>query len=73
MFPQSAVRIVIRYLAGISRNLNQITTVINTGKLSHRSIDQHYLSDIQAHVDNVKNEFLKYLEITRKRLVIKQE
>lgn len=70
---QAMIRVVIRYLAGISRNLNQITAAINAGKLSHRNIDQGYLDEIKKHVDTVKNEFLKYLEITRKRLVINKE
>lgn len=70
---QSMIRVVIRYLAGISRNLNQITAAINTGKLAHRSVDNNYLDEIKKHVDDVKNEFLRYLEITRKRLVINKE
>lgn len=70
---QSMLRVVIRYLAGISRNLNQIAAAINTGKLAHRSVDNHYLNEIKHHVDEVKSEFLTYINITRKRLIVSKE
>ncbi|CAM4435699.1 MAG: hypothetical protein LEGION0398_MBIBDBAK_01369 [Legionellaceae bacterium] len=64
---QSMLRIVIRYLAGISRNFNQITVAINKGNSSHRNIDINYLNQIKKYVSDVQNELKKYFEVTRNR------
>lgn len=67
---QSTLRVVIRTLVGISRNLNQITTAINSGNTNHSKVDEMYLSRVQSHVDDVKKSFIEYLDITRKRKMI---
>lgn len=65
---QSSLRVVVRYLAGISRNLNQITTAINSGKTMTR-LNESYLGEIKRHVDDVKREFTNYLVATRERSI----
>lgn len=70
---QSAVRVAIRQLAGICRNLNQVTTAINGGIARDVHIDKPYLNHIKQHVDAVKAEFLNYLDITRKRKIIQKD
>jgi len=70
---QTTVRVVIRQLAGICRNLNQVTTAINSGIARDIHVDILYLNQIKQHVDTVKDEFLNYLEITRKRKIIKKD
>jgi predicted DNA-binding protein len=67
---QSMIRFAIRHLAGISRNLNQVTAAINGGKLTHKSVDNAYLDSIINAINNFKSEFTRYLDITRKRLVL---
>ncbi|CAM4381145.1 MAG: hypothetical protein LEGION0398_MBIBDBAK_01084 [Legionellaceae bacterium] len=67
---ESTIRFVIRQLSGISRNLNQITSSIHKNDSNAKRINSEYLESIKDHVNSVKNEFVKYLSITRKRIVL---
>ena len=49
----------VRQLTGISRNLNQITSRINSDEKQLSNLSEHYLDNIKNHVNSV-NDTLKY-------------
>ncbi len=54
----------VRQLTGIARNLNQITSRINSDEKQLSSLSEHYLDDIKSHVDNVNDTLKNYIKRT---------
>lgn len=67
---QILVRVVIRHLAGIGNNLNQIAHAVNSGVIPQQRVDVAYLDRIQQQVFAVKSAFRQYLTVTRQRRII---
>lgn len=65
---QSVMMFAIRQLAGIARNLNQVTAAIHIGK-ALRSVDESYLTEIKKYVTAVKESFEGHVKNTKDRCV----
>ncbi len=65
---QSLLKIAIRQLIGIANNLNQVTMAIHAG-LTHRVVDEKYLSEVFKHVIQVKLELQNSIKKTKCRWV----
>ncbi len=62
----------IRQLVGISRNLNQLTRAVNSGKIPGNINNVKYWSDIKKHVSGVQEELESYIRISETRWVNKE-
>ena len=60
---------VVRQLAGISRNLNQLTRAVNSGKISKKLSNESYWADLKDHVSKVRNQLDTVIDATETRWV----
>ena len=58
----------IRQLVGIANNLNQITRAIHSGH-THRTVDEHYLTELKRHVLEVQHALEVPVKKTKTRWV----
>ena len=54
----------VRQLTGIARNLNQITSRINSDEKKLSNLSERYMNDIMLHVNNVNNTLKTYIKRT---------
>lgn len=54
----------VRQLTGIARNLNQITSRINSDEKQLSNLSERYMNDIMLHVNNVNNTLKTYIKRT---------
>ena len=59
----------VRQLAGISRNLNQLTRAANSGKISNKLTNETYWADLKDHVRQVRNQLDTGIDATETRWV----
>ena len=59
----------VRQLAGISRNLNQLTRAANSGKISNKLTSESYWADLKDHVRQVRNQLDTVIDATENRWV----
>ena len=58
-----------RQLAGISRNLNQLTRAVNSGKIPDKLANKNYWVDLKNHVARLRSQFDAVMDATENRWV----
>ena len=54
----------VRQLTGMARNLNQITSRINSDEKQLSNLSENYMNDIMSYVNEVNNTLKKYIKRT---------
>ena len=60
---------VVRQLAGISSNLNQLTRAVNSGKIAKKLSNESYWADLKDHVTKVRNQLDTVIDATETRWI----
>ena len=61
----------VKQLAGISRNLNQLTRAVNSGKYPKRLTEESYFIDLKAYVKDVRKQLDAVIDMTENRWIEK--
>jgi len=59
----------VKQLAGISRNLNQLTRAVNTGKIPARLTEESYWNDLLSYVKETRRAYDDIIDMTENRWV----